>query len=73
MMKSGHKVPDGENGRVPVGIDGHDPVDHGKAEGDDHDENKDLGAMLQFLKDILSAHNIFLKREATDDYKHQDP
>ena len=50
MVKCGHKVLDGKNGAVPVCIDGHDPVDHGKGEGDDHDENKDLGIMLQLLK-----------------------
>ncbi len=36
MMKSGYKVPDGKYGAVPVSIDGHDPVDHGKGEGDNH-------------------------------------
>ena len=35
MMKGSHKIPDGKNRTVPVGIDGHDPVDHGKGKGND--------------------------------------
>ena len=73
VMKGSHEILDGKYGAVPVGIDGHHPVDHGKRKGDDDDEYKDFGTVLQFLKEVQSAHGIFFHGQASDDHKHQDP